>query len=1019
MKNSKIVVLSLLFFILICFSDAIFESILFHKKSFLDALILDVSIDEMLLRVFPVVIFVMFYLVAVRIIRRDTCLSQIGAYGQERLPVSEKLLQFENASNVSEDRLRYIFEKSPVMMHLIDEKGNFRDVNERWFEVMGYSRDEILGRNVSFVMAPGSAIASKTEVLPRLWREGTVRDVPYQYIKKDGTVIDVLLDSVVMNDPTWGRVSLSSVRNITLRKRAEEETRRTKALLDSIIQNLPTAVFVKEADKLSFVFWNKTCEKLYGYEAKDVIGKTAKDLFREARKFEDQDREVLNSGRFLEINEQEVATQLGGVRILHSKKVPIIDENGRATHLVGISEDITELKLAEKNLISAREAAEHASRAKSSFLANMSHEIRTPMNGVLGMTELALNTDLTSEQREYLEAVKISAESLLRLINDILDFSKIEAGKFELVEMDFSLRDSIANAMMAVSLQAHSKGLELAYHIPPNMPDVVVGDPGRLNQILINLLGNSIKFTPKGEVSVDVQLETESEDELFLHFSIKDTGIGIPIEKQAKIFNVFEQADGSTTRKYGGTGLGLAVSTQLVQMMGGQIWLESEVGAGSTFHFTTRLRLKDGPLPENVTWDISMFRDLPVLVVDDNATNRFILHEMLSFWGMKPVTVEGATAALDALKRAKEMGKPFVLVLLDHMMPDIDGFELAERINSDPDFSGLAKIMLTSAGQRGDAHRCLHLGIAAYCLKPIKQSELLNLISKALNKTPDDEFKPSLITRHSLRERRRFLKVLLAEDNVINQKLAATILQKMGHVVTIAQNGKEALSKIETGRFDLVLMDVQMPEMDGFQATRAIREREKITGGHTPIFAMTAHAMSGDREKCLAEGMDGYISKPINPKELLENIDRLVSQREVTLGEVASSSERGEIVDKELLMTRVGGDAELLDELVDLFLKNSSRMLFAVEQAVHEGKAETIEKAAHSLKGSVGNFAADRAFQAAMKLETMGREGRVKHADQALKDLEKEISLLRDVLMSIRGAHFNGLRHNGTSHFDA
>ena len=363
-------------------------------------------------------------------------------------------------------------------------------------------------------------------------------------------------------------------------------------------------------------------------------------MFREAGKFEDQDREVLNSGRFLEIDEQEVATQHDGIRILHSKKVPIIDENGRATHLVGISEDITELKLAEKNLISAREAAEQASRAKSSFLANMSHEIRTPMNGVLGMTELALNTDLTSEQREYLEAVKISAESLLRLINDMLDFSKIEAGKFELVEMDFSLRDSIANAMMAVSLQAHSKGLELAYHIPPNIPDVVVGDPGRLNQILINLLGNSIKFTPKGEVSVDVQLETESEDELFLHFSIKDTGIGIPIEKQAKIFNAFEQADGSTTRKYGGTGLGLAVSTQLVQMMGGQIWLESEVGAGSTFHFTTKLRLKDGPLPENVTWDISMFRDLPVLVVDDNATNRFILHEMLSFWGMKPVAVE-------------------------------------------------------------------------------------------------------------------------------------------------------------------------------------------------------------------------------------------------------------------------------------------------------------------------------------------------------------------------------------------
>jgi PAS domain S-box-containing protein len=1019
MKNSKIVVLALLFFILICFSDAIFESILFHKKSFLDALILDVSIDEILRRVFPVVIFVMFYLVAFRIIRRETCLSQIGANVQEMPPLSDKSLQVENTSKVSEERLRHIFEKSPVMMHLIDEMGNFLDVNDRWLEVMGYSKDEILGHNVSFVMTQGSAVASKTEVLPRLWREGTVRDVPYQYIKKDGIVIDILLDSVVMNDPVWGRVSLSSVRNITLRKKAEEESRRTKALLDSIIQNLPTAVFVKEADRLSFVFWNKTCEDLYGYKAKDVIGKTAKDLFREAVKFENQDREVLNSGRFLEISEQEVATQHDGIRILHSKKVPIIDENGRATHLVGISEDITELKLAEKNLISAREAAEQASRAKSSFLANMSHEIRTPMNGVLGMTELALNTDLTAEQREYLEAVKISAESLLRLINDILDFSKIEAGKFELVEMDFSLRDSIANAMMAVSLQAHSKGLELAYHIPPNVPDVVVGDPGRLNQIMINLLGNSIKFTPKGEVSVDVQLEKESEDELFLHFSIRDTGIGIPKEKQAKIFNAFEQADGSTTRKYGGTGLGLAVSTQLVQMMGGEIWLDSEVGAGSTFHFTTRLGLKHGPLSDNVTWDISMFKDLPVLVVDDNDTNRFILHEMLSFWGMKPVAVEGATAALDALKIAKDIGKPFVLVLLDHMMPDIDGFELAERINSDPGFSGLAKIMLTSAGQRGDAHRCLNLGISAYCLKPIKQSELLNLISKALNKAPDDELKPSLITRHSLRERRRFLKVLLAEDNVINQKLAATILQKMGHLVTIAENGEEALRKIENSYFDVILMDVQMPEMDGFQATRAIREKEKITGGHTPIFAMTAHAMSGDREKCLAEGMDGYISKPINAQELLENIDRLVSQRETTSEGTFSNEEKGEIVDKALLIARVGGDVELLDELVDLFMKNSSRMLCAVEQAVHEGRAETIEKAAHSLKGSVGNFAADRAFQAAMKLETMGREGRVRHAEEALKNLEREISLLKDALSTLRNAHFRNILHQSDSHFNA
>ncbi len=1011
MKNYKIVLLSVLLFILICLFKVAFEGLFIQQKSFIGEWLWDVSFGSAFLAAISASVFLVFGIFLNRHFQKKALLDRSSSSASDKQPNSTEYLKTQDFSRASDERLRHIFEKSPVMMHLIDENGTFRDVNERWLEVMGYSKDELLGHNVSFVMTPGSAIASRTEVLPRLWRNGAVRDVPYQYIRKDGTVIDVLLDSVAMNDPAWGRVSLSTVRNITLRKRAEEETRKTKALLDSIIQNLPTAVFVKEADQLSFVLWNRKCEQLYGYKAEEVIGKTAKDLFREADKFEKQDRHVLSTGRFLEIQEQDVATRHDGVRTLHSKKVPIIGVNGKATHLVGISEDITELKVAQRNLISAREAAEQASRAKSSFLANMSHEIRTPMNGVIGMTELALNTDLTSEQREYLEAVKISAESLLRLINDILDFSKIEAGKFELIEMDFSLRDSVANAMIAVSMQAHSKNLELVCHIPPQIPDILIGDPGRLNQILINLLGNAIKFTQKGEVAVDLQVESESEDYIFLHFSIKDTGIGIPKDKQEKIFKVFEQADGSTTRKYGGTGLGLAVSLQLVQMMGGNIWLESEVGSGSTFHFTAKLGIKQGPSRENFSWDISMFKDLPVLIVDDNATNRFILKEILDYWGMKPVAVESAIEALGVMKRARQDEQPFVLVILDHMMPDIDGFELAERMNSDPDLSGVTKIMLTSAGQRGDAYRCVDLGISAYCTKPIKQSELLDIISKALNKVPTNEIKPTLVTRHSLRERKRFLKVLLAEDNVINQRLASTILQKRGHMVAIAENGKEALQILQNGRFDVILMDVQMPEMDGFQATMAIREKEKISGEHIPIFAMTAHAMSGDREKCLAEGMDGYISKPINAEELLENLDKLVSQREVTYEKAAYNAERGEIVDKALLMTRVGGDTALLDELVQLFLKNSQEMLSAVKNAVEHGNAEGIEKTAHSLKGSVGNFAAERAFQAAMKLETMGRDGKLRHAEEAFTELEKEINLFKDTLISLRNAHFSGIIH--------
>ena len=914
----------------------------------------------------------------------------------------------------SEDPLCLLIESAPIAMIVTSGvKQTVEIVNHEFTKLFGYTREDVPDiahwwriaypeENRWQEMSAGwshkvdAAIRSHSQIGPV---KTTVKC-------KDGSnrSIEVRFSSI-------GQRNMVFFTDLTERHLAEEEVLKTKTLLDSIIQSLPTGVFVKDSEQLSFSVWNKTCEDLYGYTADKMLGKTARDIFSksESAKFEAQDREVLTSGRLMEIQEQEVATRNRGVRILRSKKVPIMDEKGKATHVVGISEDITEIKLAEKELISARETAEQASRAKSSFLANMSHEIRTPMNGIIGMTELALNTDLSSEQREYLEAVKISAESLLRLINDILDFSKIEAGKFELVEMDFSLRDSIAQAMMAVSLQAHAKDLELVYHIPPQIPDVVAGDPGRLNQILINLLGNAIKFTHKGEVAVDVELESESENEIYLHFSIKDTGIGIPKEKQQKIFNAFEQADGSTTRKYGGTGLGLAVSTQLVQMMGGQIWLESEEGTGSTFHFTTKLELSQGPLPQSFPVDFSEFKGLQVLIVDDNAMNRFVLKEILTYWGMKPVAVESAIDALNTMKNAQEAGQPFLLVLLDYLMPDMDGFELAERINEDHSLSGVTMIMLTSAGQRGDARRCMNVGITAYCLKPIKQSELFEIISTALNKSSEGSKRPALVTRHSVREVKRSLNVLLAEDNAINQKLATRILEKMGHNVTIAENGREALEILENMRFDIILMDVQMPEMDGFEATSSIREKEKITGGHIPIVAMTAHAMSGDREKCLAAGMDGYVSKPINTKELVENIEGLVGKREAASVAPSAVIKGGDIVDRAQLLARVGDDVDFLGELVDLFLDTGVEMLSHVELAVRQGNADTIERTAHTIKGAVGNFAADRAFEAALKLETIGREGALKHADRAFRDLEKEISLFTDVLVSLKQNNFQDI----------
>jgi PAS domain S-box-containing protein len=892
------------------------------------------------------------------------------------------------------DYLDTLFASAPIAIAVIDRARRIRSLNRQFTALFGYEPSEALGRPLDELVVPEELRAAARDLEARVWA-GEFVTAETERVRRDGRRIPVRLSAAYARDPT-GDVVIARYEDISERRQAEEELRATRARLERMLAASTAVLYATriEGGRAVPAWVSDNVARITGYTVAEAL---APDWWTGALHPDDRAHVLAEIPRLLErgdlVTEYRFRFKDGAYRWVRDEARVLRDAAGAPQEVVGAWVDITERKRAEETMREARDLAERVARARSAFLANMSHEIRTPMNAVLGFVELVLDTELTPEQRRALELVRSSSETLLAILNDILDYSKIEADHLELESIPFDLPKVVYATATLLAVRAREKHLELAVDVRPDVPALVRGDPTRVRQVLMNLIGNAIKFTEEGEVAVAAALARQEGDRAWVEFRVRDTGIGIPPQQLGTIFEEFTQADASTTRRYGGTGLGLAISRRLVALMGGELAVTSEVGRGSEFRFTL-------PFPVEPPASVPAGAGRPpltarrALVVDDNETNRRIVRDML---GAEGVAVDGAASAeagFAALRRAAEGGTPYDLAVLDVQLPDRDGFALAAQIRATPELARLPLLILTSAGERGDAARCRELGIQAYLTKPVVRTDLIEAVGAMLAAAPAAAAAaaapgPHVITRHSITESRRSLRILLAEDNPVNQQVAVAMLVKRGHQVDVVDNGRAAVDAVASRAYDVVLMDIQMPELDGLAATAGIRALPH--GRALPVIALTAHALTGERERCLAAGMDGYLAKPFKAHELFAAVE-----------DAAARTPAGPPVDVAAFRAamREAGAEAAADEVIATFVATLPARLAALAAAAAGDDPEPVRRAAHALKSAAATVGAARLAALLQDVEAAAGEGDVPAARSRLDALEREA---RAVLEHLRG----------------